>query len=124
MGCGIACVAYIARKKYDEVLDLFEKGYAETRGYYCRDLVNALDMLGLKYSYKKATEKNKSLVRKDESIIFIRRSSKYPEGHYIVKTKIGWMNPWVNFPESNPIKSGFNKRLHGQAQWVLYKGKK
>lgn len=122
MGCGIACVAYITRKKYKDVLNLFEEEYVETGGYYCRDLINALNILGIKYSYKKVVEKTKNLTRKEKSIIFIRRSKKYPEGHYIVKTKNGWMNPWINFPESNPIKSGFNKRLPGQAQWVLYRG--
>ena len=53
-------------------------------------------------------------------IVFIERSKKYPAGHYVIKTKKGWMNSWINFPNIFPAESGFQKDLPGKAQWIIY----
>jgi ABC-type bacteriocin/lantibiotic exporter with double-glycine peptidase domain len=120
MGCGIACVACVAGISYSKALNLFSLKKASTNGFYCKDILNALKELGLNYEYKKVTAKTKKYLKREGTIIFIRRSAKYPKGHYLVKTKRGWMNPWINFPSIKPAKAGFNKKLPGKAQWVLF----
>lgn len=57
---------------------------------------------------------------KSGTIVFIAKSKKYPEGHYLLKTSKGWMNPWVNFPEITPARAGFQKRLPGKVVWVMH----
>lgn len=42
-------------------------------------------------------------------------------GHYILRTKKGWMNPWINYPSISPARAGFQKRLPGEVQWILFK---
>jgi len=60
------------------------------------------------------------LLNQNGAIVFVERSKKYPAGHYLIKTKKGWMNPWINFPNISSAKSGFQKVLPGKAQWIIY----
>src|SRR3989344_4598019 len=115
MGCGIACVAFVTKNSYDIIFRTFDSKYASTRGYYCKELIKALEKFGLKYDYKKVNEKTKHYLEKEDSIIFIKRSVRYPSGHYLVYTKEGWMNPWINYPSVYPVKAGFDKKLPGEA---------
>jgi len=119
MGCGLACVASVAGVSYSDVLKIVQKELATSRGYYCRELVDALGKFSLEYDYKKVTEKTKRYLRKDGVIVFVARSKKYPEGHYLVRTKKGWMNPWINYPIISPTRAGFNQKLPGKAQWII-----
>ena len=121
-GCGICCVAFILNKSYRESKKLFtHPEYASLRGYYCRDIVKALKKGGLAYTYAKVRKNNKKLLQKLGTIAFIRRSTKHPQGHYIVRGKNIWMNPWTNFPQMIPIRAGWQKRIPGQVQWIIYK---
>lgn len=125
MGCGIACVSLIFKKSYQSTKKLFDNPeYASTRGYYCRELVKILNKNGLNYTYSKINNKNKKLLKKKGIIIFIKRSKKYPAGHYLVKINKNWMDPWINFNIKNleikKAKAGFRKRLTGEPQWVIY----
>ena len=121
MGCGVACVASLLGLSYSKTFKFFDKNKASTNGYYIKDIVLALNEKGLKYTGSKVNNKTRKYVNKNGSIIFIKRSKKYPAGHYLLKTSRGWMNPWINYPEIAPAKSGFNKKIPGDAQWVLYK---
>lgn len=116
-GCAVACVAYILNTTYDKALTLFKKPeQAISRGYFCREIVIALQKGKKDYSYKKAISSNVP----PYSIVFIERSKKYPLGHYLLKTEDGsWMNPWINFPCIASAESGFQKRLPGKAQWII-----
>ena len=120
MGCCIACVASLLGLSYKKALELFRKEYASTRGYYLKDLILALNKKGLKYTYSKFNGNNKKYLGMLGSIVFVKRSKKYPAGHYLLKTSKGWMNPWINYPNINPAKSGFNKEIPGEIQWILY----
>lgn len=121
MGCGIACIASVAGVTYLEALKLVTAKYASTRGYYCRDIINALRKSGLRYDYKKVTPNTRKYMKKEGTIVFVKRSAKYPYGHYFVKTNKGWMNPWINYPNISQAKAGINKKLQGKAQWVIFK---
>jgi hypothetical protein len=122
-GCGIACVAWITGRSYKQAKSLYFKdmGSASSRGYFCRDLVAALAMAKKRYSYRYV----KGRIRFNEnSIVFIKRSKRYPAGHYLVKTERGWMDPWINFSRRNPeveiAAAGFRKRLPGRAIYAVY----
>ena len=111
MGCGIACVAIILNKSYRYTKNFFDNPeYSSSRGYYCREIVKVLNKRGKDYTFSRINEKNKHLLNKEGVIVFIERDKKYPFGHYLTKTKMGWMNPWINFPAISPAKSGFQKR--------------
>ena len=114
---------YLAlNKSYKSTKKLFDNPEcALTRGYYCRELVKALNKKKKNSTFSKVNEENKSLLKNEGVIVFIKRSKKYPLGHYLIKTKRGWMNPWINFPNISPAKSGFQKNLPGEAQWIIYK---
>jgi len=120
-GCGVACVASILKLKYRQAKKLFKKN--STKGYYCKELVSALRKSGKNYSYKKISHSTKKYLNENGTIVFIRKSKKYPIGHYLLKTKNGWMNSWINYPSIKPVKSGYNKKLPGKPQWILYNNK-
>ena len=121
MGCGIACVACALNKSYKTTKKLSKNPeYAVTRGYYCREIVDTLNKNGLSYSFSRANNKNKKILNRIATIVFIGRNKNYPLGHYLVKTEKGWMNPWMNFPNIAPAKAGFQKKLLGEPQWIIY----
>ncbi len=121
MGCGIACVACVLGKSYQETKKLFENSeLSSSRGFYCIELVKALLKEKLTYTYKKFNRNNEAKLRENGVIVFIERSNAYPLGHYLTKTEKGWMNPWINFPCIAPAKAGLQRKLPGTPQWVIY----
>jgi len=121
MGCAVACVASLAGKSYNKTLGLFaHPKYASTRGYYCKEICEALKLEGINYTWKKLTPKTKGLLKKHGIIVFVARSKKYPAGHFLLNTNKGWMNSWINYPSIRPAKAGFQKQLPGKAQWILF----
>ncbi len=121
MGCGVACTASLLGKSYSTTLKLFNEKQASTRGYYLRDIVRALDKKEFNYTWSKVTNKTKKYLKIPGSIVFVKRSKIFLAGHYLLKVKEGWMNPWINYPKISPAKAGFQKNLPGKAQGVLYK---
>ncbi len=121
MGCAIACVASLLGVSYKNHYGYSKKENAAKKGYYIKDIILALKKRKLRYKGSKVTNKTRKYLNKIGSIAFIKRSKRYPAGHYLLKTNKGWMNPWINYPEIAPAKSGFNKNLPGKAQWILYK---
>ena len=120
MGCAIACSASLAGLTYKQMREYFtdgeiKEGYA---GFYNRDIVNALNNKGIiakAYSIKRWG--NRKI--KTGTIVFIERSQKYNVGHYLLKTKDGWMNPWMNCPIIKPAKAGFMMNLPSKIRWVI-----
>ncbi len=122
MGCGVACVASLLGISYKKALKLFESPKnACFKGYYCKDLCKALKNSEQNYSFKKYKINMNHFLKKERTIVFIERNSKYPEGHYLTKTQKGWMNPWINFPIIAPAKAGFSKNLPGKITWIIFK---
>ena len=119
-GCAIACVAAVLRTSYRSAKRLFEcPEHASSRGFYCREIVHALNKKQAGYTFSKVSEKNKQLLKEMGCTVFIEKSRKYPLGHFLVKTKKGWMNPWINFPSITPAQSGFQQKLPGKPKWVI-----
>lgn len=120
MGCAIACTASLANLSYKQMRRYFDNGEIkeQTSGFYNRDIVIALNKINIKakaFSKKRWGNKNMGF----RTIVFIERSKKHPAGHYLLKTKNGWMNPWINFPNINPAKAGFQRKLPAKVRWVI-----
>jgi len=113
-GCSLASLAFITNKTYPEVLNDLGKEKAKTKGFYCREIVAYLKKLGYQTEYHYLKLKWKKRIYQDKTIVFIRRSKKYPFGHYLVRYHHLWMDSWINFPKDKDIKSakaGFRKKL-------------
>lgn len=121
LGCAVACVAYLLNIPYREALRLFSDGKrkAETVGFICKEIIFALKSKGLNYKYKYLKEKYRQKIYKLNSIVFLRRSKKYPAGHYLCRASDKWMDPWVNFPDSK-IEAGFRKKLPEKPIYFIY----
>ena len=120
-GCAVACVASVCGISYATALKLFaHPDYAGYRGYYCPEVVAALQKTGRRYAFRKVTDKDRALLRKEGCIVFVLSSTRYPLGHFLLKTRKGWMNPWVNIPAIGDVCAGICSRLPGKAQWVIY----
>lgn len=121
-GCAIACVAFVLRISYDKAKKLFKNSddYSKFRGFYCREVVQALQNGKVNYRYARISHKTKYLIRIDKTIVFTRRSKKYPFGHYLCRNNGKWIDPWVNFPNITDIKAGFRTKLPEKAIFVLF----
>lgn len=120
MGCAIACSASLAGLSYKQMRKYFDNGKVKERtsGFYNRDIISALGKIGISvkaFSIRKWGNRR----IKVGTIVFIERSKKYPMGHYLLKTKKGWMNSWINYPNINPAKAGFQKTLPSKARWFI-----
>jgi hypothetical protein len=124
-GCAVACVAYVLKITYVQALKLFSvPAQAWGRGFYCREIIEALNKGGKRYAYSKINTTQRAKFKDAETIVYIGRSEKYPLGHYLVRTELSeWMNPWINFPSIAPAKSAFEKRLPGKPTYEIHPAK-
>jgi ABC-type bacteriocin/lantibiotic exporter with double-glycine peptidase domain len=120
LGCAIACAASLANVSYQQMGKYFDnrKIKEKTVGFHNRDIVVALSKMGIK---TKVISSNKCNNRKIKigTIVFTKRSKKYPVGHYLLKTPKGWMNSWINYPNIKPAKAGFQRTLPNKIRWVI-----
>jgi|GEM_PF-597686 len=124
LGCGIACLAFVLGFDYQKTLRLFKKGRqkANNKGFYCRELVKVLNSQGRNFEYRYIKGKTRKKIYQDNVIVFIKRSKKYPLGHYLCRYKNLWMDPWINFQKNRNIKetkAGFRKRLPGHSIYAI-----
>lgn len=119
MGCAIACAASLANSSYQQRRSYFDNAKREsTTGFYNRDIIKALSKLKITVRASSIKMFGKRNI-KIGAIVFIKPSKKYSAGHYLLKTKNGWMNPWINFPSINLAKAGYEGRLPGSVRWVI-----
>lgn len=122
-GCCAACVAFAVNKEYEEVIDLLAQEKANTKGFYCKDLVVALKNYGLSYRYKHVKYNIRNKIKKEGVIVFIAKSQKYPYGHFLIRHGGRWVDPWINLvldPNISNARSGFRTRLPGKAKRIIY----
>lgn len=122
MGCGAACVAFAANRTYRQVVSILGREKARTVGYQLKELVDGLSCFGLSYQYKYVKPKINKSIYQDGVIVFIRRSGKYPYGHYLIRHNGLWIDPWINLVIDKNLenaKSGYRQRLPGKAQWAI-----
>ncbi len=121
MGCAIACAAFLLKISYKKAKSKFKHSeHSCTKGFYCQEITDVLNKEGLNYSFCKINHKNKKITDKIGSIVFVERNKNYPCGHFLVKSKNGWMNSWINFPSITPAKSGFQSYIPGKVKWIIH----
>ena len=122
-GCGAACVAFLLHQSYSSVITLLGRENAQTKGCGCQKLCNALSTRSRKYRYKKYKPKFNELLDQDGVIVFIKRSTSYPAGHYLCRRDRLWMDPWMNLRSSKNLAeaySGFRRTLPGEPEFIIY----
>lgn len=120
-GCAVACVAFVVGTSYSKALKLFKHPeYVGARGYYCREIVEALKKAGKSYEFRKITPKTKHLLLLDDAIVFVKKGKKYPGGHYLARKKGKWMDPWIRPFDIKRAISGFRTKLPETPQWIIY----
>ncbi len=122
LGCAVACVAFVLNINYGNAIKLFEHGTrkARNKGFFCKDIILALKIASLRYEYKYIKSRLRRTIYNSYTIVYIKKSKKYPLGHYVVRFNNKWMDPWINFPDAN-IQAGFRKRLPGKPIYAIYK---
>lgn len=122
-GCGVACVAFVAQVPYHNVAELLGNNKAISNGFRCIELITALHSYGYKeYTLKYLKPRLRRSIYKNGVIVFVKRSKRYPRGHYLVRYSGQWMDPWVNFNPRKNVKGAradFRKRLPGQPIYAL-----
>ncbi len=122
MGCGVACVASRCGVSYSKALEWFEHPeHAWTRGYYCEEIVATLARAGFEYTFAAFNSREHHLLlNREGTLVFQAPSDEYPHGHYFLRARGGWMNPWSNYPNMIPINSGFQPTIKGIVSFVVY----
>lgn len=123
LGCAVACVAFVLKRPYSEVVELFDDGKRRVKNeanFYCPEIVRILNSSGLNYSWKKLSNNNLGLINKHYSIVFIKKSKSHPFGHFLTRYNDMWMDSWINLPEKN-IKAGYRDKLPGTPTYVIYR---
>lgn len=120
-GCAVACVASLLGTNYKNALSLFRDGKNRhfTSGFYNSDILEVLGKKNMKGVAKHITKTSPGDIYKEGTIVFMKRGGKYPIGHYLLRKDNQWMDPWINFPNINPAKAGFRKRLPAEVQYVI-----
>ncbi len=122
LGCAVACVAFRLGIPYADALACFStRKNAWTRGFFCAEVVAALDRAGLRYAWETFDPaKHERVIEKNGTIVFIDPCEAYPSGHYLIRSAYGWMNPWANFPLMIPAEAGFQEMLPGKIVYVIF----
>jgi hypothetical protein len=121
LGCAVACTAFALSISYKSALRLFKDGEKRVKNYpdfYCKEIVQILRQSDPSYIHRYISKKLRQKIYKPGTIVFLRRSKRYPVGHYLCRDKKGWMDPWINTPLDNR-KAGFRKRLPGKPIYVI-----
>ena len=129
-GCGIACLSNLLNLDYDYVKKDFEtKFYSIEKGIKIFDIVKYFKTLNLEYKskffnqnkkYKLNIIEAKKYSEIEDSITLIAKNYKYPVGHYLLRIKNGWVDPWYNLPSIDNVKAGLRKELPNNPWYVLY----
>ena len=123
LGCGVAATALVLGISYDKALRQFDMKKVKSIGCYCKDIIEVLEENNFQARYKYIKENKKKSIYRTNTIVFIKRSKRYPFGHYLVRTDNGWHDSWINFPKFKNVKgakSGIRKRLPGKAIYAIF----
>lgn len=121
-GCGIACYAFALQISYKEAAKKLGEKQARSNRFWVKDLTASLNAANLPYVSKYVKPYVQKLIYQEGVIVLVRRSKRYPSGHYLIRHNDMWMDPWINLPASRDVavaKSGFRKRLPGRAAYAL-----
>ncbi len=95
--CGIACVAMITRRLYNEIISIFPELNRAKGGLYPDDVLESLEELDFNYN------ESKNLPNKGVALVAVQWKSPELSGHYVV-----WDSRRKQFLD--PINGIINKR--------------
>lgn len=122
LGCAVACVAFVLGVSYQDALMLFKDGKTRVKNkanFYCPEIVAIFKSHGKDYEWKKLKDMSDVEFSCDHSIVFVKKSKKYPFGHFLVRHKNKWMDPWINLPDKE-VRAGFRNELPSKPTYVVY----
>jgi hypothetical protein len=123
-GCAIACIAFVLGLSYKETASMLSLLQQSSDRYYVQNLRHDLEVItGQSWSHKFIKEGADYSNIPDMSIVLIRRNPVHKYGHYLVKTKWGYMDPWINLNKSNDIKlakSGYRATLPSTPMYKIF----
>lgn len=121
MGCAIACVAFILNKTYKESILLFRNQEKRiNKGFTVKEIVDALQKSGNNY-HSRYVGRLENIVIKNDTIVYVKKCQEFPRGHYLVKIKNGYMDPFINLQEKGIMcaLAGFRKIVPGKIVLVV-----
>jgi signal peptidase I len=121
-GCGIACFAFVCKVSYKDTEKFLGNKQAKSDRVTVKDFVKELNRYGLPYKAKHI-KPYQGTTFNEGTIVLIRRSKKYPVGHYLVKHEGQWMDPWINLMQDKNLDnatSGYRKRLPDKPMYAIY----
>lgn len=120
-GCGIACFAFVAGITYRQAEEFLGPEQAKSDRFILKHFRDELNRYGLSY-ISKHVKTEQAVEPKEGMIVLLRRSKRFPVGHYLAYHEGKWMNPYINLGEDrnfqNPT-SGFEDVLPGQIMYTL-----
>lgn len=122
LGCGAACVAMILNVTYSQALKFFDNGpiKAKTFGFTLKDICKALEKNNLAYEYKYFKPHLTEKLNESNNIVFMGRTKLFPNGHYVLKVKNGWFDPWIYTSPKRRI-AGIRKELPQKPIYILFR---
>lgn len=123
--CGIACTAFVLGCSEEKALQLFGLTPMEAsfRGVFCREIAGVLQTSGRSAHFAYLNSSKRRMIYQDRTIVYIAKSKQYPVGHYLVRWRGQWMDPWIN-GVSDPVmrrsKAGWRKRLPGRPIYAVF----
>src|SRR3990167_8221270 len=121
-GCAVACLAFVLQTPYTKALKLLKTKQKIYKGSSCRELLSILQENSLAYNYKYLSKKKSWNIGEPLVVVYIKKSKKYPAGHFLVRYRDKWMDPWINFrfgAKEAKAKSGFRKSLPGEPNFAF-----
>lgn len=120
-GCGIACFAFVCDLSYKQAEEFLGFEQARSNRFIVKHLRDELNRFGLHYTSRhiKPGQKVEPI---EGMIVLLRRSLKYPVGHYLTFYQGKWMDPHINLQKDrvfNDPTSGFRDVLPGNIMYVL-----
>lgn len=123
-GCGIACFAFVADITYIEAAYFLGEEQANSNRFIVKHFCEELNRYGLRYA-SKHLRPLQEFEPTEGMIVLLRRSKKFPVGHYLAYHNGKWMDPYINLAEDNDFcnpASGFRDILPGEAMHALLPG--
>ncbi len=124
LGCGVACIAFVTKLPYRQVVALMGALEARTKGFSPKRMNAALEALNYAYTRNYLNPQLVPLINREGVIVFIKRSARHPKGHYLVHHRGQWMDPWINFladiRDISSAQSGYHAKLPGTPIYALF----
>jgi len=120
-GCGIACFAFVADLTYKAAEQFLGDQQAKSDRFVVKHFREELNRFGLHYESKHVRPQD-IVEPKEGMIVLLRRSKRFPVGHYLAYHEGKWMDPYINLEEDHEFRdpvSGYRDILPGSVMYML-----